>query len=56
MGLDDDIVRYHITLNPNDLSVRLDVSGFTTEEAARAFADFLSNIPCDEEELSVTLH
>ena len=56
MQPDDDVVHYHITFNPNDLSVRLDVSGFETVEDARAFADWLSTLPFDDEEIGVTWH
>ena len=30
MKLNDDVVHYHITFDPDDLRVRLDVSGFET--------------------------
>jgi hypothetical protein len=53
---DEDIVRYHITLNPSTCSVRLDVSGFNTEEDARAFADWLSNIPFDDDPIDNVVH
>lgn len=56
MQAEQDIVHYHITLNPHDNSVRLDVSGFESVEDARAFADWLSTLPFDDEDMSVTLH
>ena len=56
MPRDDDVIHYYITFNPNDPSVRLDVSGFETVEDARAFADWVSTLAFHDEEIGVTWH
>ena len=55
MGRDEEVVRYQIQFNPKDLTVRLDVSGFRNEDEAMAFADWLSNIPYDDD-TEIILH
>ena len=47
---DESVVRYEIVCDPNNRTVRLAVTGFDSREDAMAFADWLSQIPFDNQE------